>query len=186
MIAKEALRLVGEHMVPAVTDADNLEAREYLMWAASLAGVAFGQAGCHLPHGMSYAVSGLVRDFRPEGYPQHQPIVPHGMSVILNAPSVFRMTGPHAPERHLAAYACLGGTHDAGPAEAGDAVAEQLISMMKATGIPNGLTGVGYGMDDLDALADGALPQKRVLDMAPFKVEREHLRAMFEGALTYW
>jgi hydroxyacid-oxoacid transhydrogenase len=186
MIAKEALRLVGEHMVPAVTDTDNLEAREYLMWASSLAGVAFGQAGCHLPHGMSYAVSGLVRDFRPEGYPQHQPIVPHGMSVILNAPSVFRMTGPHAPERHLAAYACLGGTHDAGPSEAGDAVAEQLIMMMKATGIPNGLTGVGYGMDDLDALADGALPQKRVIDMAPFKVEREHLRAMFEGALTYW
>ena len=186
MIAKEALRLVGEHMVPAVTDPDNLEAREYLMWAASLAGVAFGQAGCHLPHGMSYAVSGLVKDFRPDGYPDAEPIVPHGMSVILNAPSVFRTTGPHAPERHLAAYACLGGRHDAGPSEAGDAVAEHLIGMMKATGIPNGLTGVGYTESDIDRLTDGALPQRRVLDMAPFNVEREHLRQMFAGALTYW
>lgn len=186
MIAKEALTLVGKHMVPAVTDPDNLEAREYLMWAASLAGIAFGQAGCHLPHGMSYAVSGLVKDFRPEGYPQAAPIVPHGMSVILNAPAVFRMTGPHAPERHLAAYACLGGRHDAGPSEAGDAVAEHLIGMMQATGIPNGLQGVGYGVEDLDRLTDGAFPQKRVLDMAPFKVEREHLHAMFEGAMKYW
>lgn len=186
LIAREALKLVGEHMVAAVNDADNLEAREYLMWASSLAGIAFGQAGCHLPHGMSYAVSGLVKDFRPDGYPQDAAIVPHGMSVILNAPSVFRLTGPHAPERHLSAYACLGGTHDAGPAEAGDAVAEHLIGMMKATGIPNGLKGVGYSARDLDKLTDGAFPQKRLLGLAPCAVEREDLYKLFEGALSYW
>lgn len=186
LIAKEALKLVGEHMVAAVNDTDNLEAREYLMWASSLAGIAFGQAGCHLPHGMSYAVSGLVKEFRPEGYPEDAAIVPHGMSVILNAPSVFRLTGPHAPERHLAAYACLGGTHDAGPAEAGEAVAEHLIGMMKATGIPNGLKGVGYSAEDLDKLTDGAFPQKRLLGLAPCAVEREDLYKLFEGALSYW
>jgi len=186
LIAKEALKLVGEHMVAAVTDPDNLEAREYLMWASSLAGIAFGQAGCHLPHGMSYAVSGLVKDFRPDGYPQDMPIVPHGMSVILNAPSVFRLTGPHAPERHLAAYACLGGSHDAGPSEAGEAVAEHLIGMMKATDIPNGLTGVGYNNADLDKLTDGAFPQKRLLGLAPCPIERDDLYKLFEGALSYW
>lgn len=186
LIAKEALKLVGEHMVAAVTDPDNMEAREYLMWASSLAGIAFGQAGCHLPHGMSYAVSGLVKDFRPEGYPQEAPIVPHGMSVILNAPSVFRLTGPHAPERHLAAYTCLGGTHDAGPTEAGEAVAEHLIAMMKATDIPNGLKGVGYSVADLDKLTDGAFPQKRLLGLAPCQIERDDLYKLFEGALSYW
>ena len=186
VISKEALKLVGEHMVAAVTDADNLEAREYLMWASSLAGIAFGQAGCHLPHGMSYAVSGLVKDFKPDGYPQHIPMVPHGMSVILNAPSVFRLTGPHAPERHLAAYACLGGTYEAGPSEAGEAVAEHLIDMMKATGIPNGLEGVGYEDADLDRLTDGAFPQKRLLNLAPCQIERDDLYKLFEGALRYW
>ena len=40
-----------------------------MMWAATLAGIAFGNAGVHAPHGMAYAVAGLVRDFRPSGYP---------------------------------------------------------------------------------------------------------------------
>lgn len=40
----------------------------------------------HIPHGMSYSVAGPVKDFRPEGYPQEEPMVPHGMSVIVNAP----------------------------------------------------------------------------------------------------
>ena len=186
MIAKEALDIVGKYITPAVTDADNYEAREKLMWASSLAGIAFGQAGCHLPHGMSYAVSGLVKDFRPEGYPQDTPIVPHGMSVILNAPSVFRLTGPHAPERHLTAYKCLGGTHEAGPSEAGDAIAEQLIGMMKSTGIPNGLEGVGYNASDLDKLTDGAFPQKRLMNLAPCPIERSDLHQLFEGAMSYW
>lgn len=186
IIAREALRLTGAYMVRAVTDTDDTEAREYMMWAASLAGIAFGQAGCHLPHGLSYAVSGLVKEFRPDGYPQHQAIVPHGMAVILNAPSVYRVTGPHAPERHLEAYACLGGHHDAGPSEAGEAVAEHLIGMMKATGMPNGLVAVGYDDGDLDKLTEGALPQKRVIDMAPFQVERHHIHDMFKGAMRYW
>ena len=48
----------------------------------------FGNAGCHLPHGMSYPVSGMVHnlDFTVEGYPTGVSMCPHGMSVILNAP----------------------------------------------------------------------------------------------------
>jgi len=52
---------------------------------------------------MAYAVAGAVRDFRPSGYPQEEPLVPHGMAVIVNAPAVFRYTAEVSPERHLEA-----------------------------------------------------------------------------------
>ena len=184
---REALKLLGAHMVTAVNDADAVDAREQLMWAATLAGIAFGNAGVHVPHGMSYAVAGLVKDFRPEGYPQDIPLVPHGMSVIVNAPAVFRLTAPACPDRHLAAAGWLGAkTDDATPDEAGDALAEHLVGMMRATDMPNGLEGVGYGEDDVEALTDGAAPQTRLLDNAPCEIGRAALSGLFNDAMRYW
>ena len=39
------------------------------MWAATLAGIAFGNAGVHIPHAMSYAVAGQVRGLSPRRLP---------------------------------------------------------------------------------------------------------------------
>ena len=94
---RETLRLCGAYLERAVADASDTEARGQLSWAAALAGIAFGNAGCHAPHGMSYSVSGLVRGFCPAGYPPDAPLVPHGMSVIVNAPAAFRFTAPACP-----------------------------------------------------------------------------------------
>lgn len=82
----QALRMVARSLVRAVEDPGNDEARAEMILAASYAGVGFGNAGVHLPHGMSYPVSGHVRDYRAPGYAADHALVPHGMSVILNAP----------------------------------------------------------------------------------------------------
>jgi len=184
---REALRLAGEYMVRAVADASDHEAREQLMWASTLAGIAFGNSGVHIPHGMAYAVAGLVRDYRPAGYPDEEPMVPHGMSVIVNAPSVFRNTAIAAPDRHLDGARWLGAdARGAGPEDAGEVVGARIVELMKATGIPNGVGGVGYGETDIPALIDGTLPQQRLLKNAPVEVEAEDLHRMFEGAMRYW
>ena len=130
-----ALKLLGQYLERGVNDAADHEARDNLMYAATLAGIAFGNSGVHVPHGMAYSVAGLVRDFHPDGYPGEEPIVPHGMSVVVNAPSVFRFTACACPDRHIAAAGWLGAdTRGATDEDAGEVVAKQLIAMMKATG----------------------------------------------------
>lgn len=184
---REALRILGGSLVTAVTEADAADDRHRLMWAATLAGIAFGNAGCHAPHGMSYSVSGLVRDFQPAGYPTQAPIVPHGMSVIVNAPAVFRFTAPACPDRHLQAARWLGAdTRGAGEADAGEVLAGRIIAMMRATGIPNGIGGVGYGKDDIGALTEGSFVQRRLMDNAPRPISKDDLAGLYRNALAYW
>jgi alcohol dehydrogenase class IV len=183
----EALRLGGKYFVRAVRDSQDRDAREGLAWAATLAGIAFGNAGVHLPHAMSYAVAGLVRDYRCPGYPQEEPLVPHGISVIVNAPSVFRATATTSPERHLEAAAALGADlRGAAPADAGALVSCALVDLMRAAGVPNGVAGVGYGEADVVALTRGAIIQKRLVDNAPMPVDEAAMRSMFRDALSYW
>jgi hydroxyacid-oxoacid transhydrogenase len=158
------------------------------MWAATLAGIAFGNAGVHIPHAMAYAVAGQVRDFHPDGYPGDEPMVPHGMSVILNAPAAFRATANTDPVRHLAAARHLGAeVRDAVPTDdAGTILAERLIDVMRAVGMPNGLGGVGYSSADATALADGAWHQQRLLTNAPVDVDKGLLANVFADAVHYW
>lgn len=183
----EAIRLVGETIERAVKTPDDLSAREPLMFAGMLAGIGFGNAGCHVPHAMSYAVAGLVRDYRPEGWPADHAIVPHGLSVILNAPAVFRALASACPERHLRAAAAFGADVRNVPAErAGELLAARTIDLMRRTGVPNGLGAVGYSEADLDALTERAWPQQRLLVNSPRPVTRDDLRGFFEDAMRYW
>lgn len=187
MLATQALRLVGEFHVRAVADAQDAEARAEMMYAATLAGIAFNASGCHLPHGLSYAVSGLARDWQVRGYPQDRTLVPHGMAVVLNNPSVWRRTAPQAPQRHLHCAHALGAdAKGAAPADAGEVLAQRVIGLMRATEMPNGLAALGFGEADLDALATGAEPQYRVIRNAPLDVDRDDLKSLFRAALRYW
>jgi alcohol dehydrogenase class IV len=184
---REALRLMGQYLERAVADAEDREAREQVMWASTLAGIAFGNAGVHAPHGMAYAVAGAVRDFRPSGYPQDEPLVPHGMAVIVNAPAVFRYTAEVSPERHLEAAQWLGAdVRGAAPGDAGEVLAGRVLQLMRAVGMPNGLSGVGYTEADVATLTEGAFPQQRLLQNAPREMSRPVLSGLFRQALRYW
>jgi len=182
----EALRVAGKFFLRAVNDPSDHVAREQMLFASLLAGSCMGNAGVHLPHGLSYAVSGLVRDHKVDGYTT-SPIIPHGMSVILHAPSVVRVTAAMSYDRHLNAARALGVHVTDGQLEdAGEVLAEELIRLMKNSGMPNGLGNVGFSEADVPKLVSGAYRQKRAIDNAPFIVSEEDVADIFRGAMTYW
>ncbi len=185
--ASRAIEMVSANIERALQDPADDEARGQMLLAASFAGIGFGNAGCHLPHGMSYPVSGMVRDYHPDGYPPDEPIVPHGMAVTLNAPAVFRFTAQANPERHLYGAQLMGAdVSDVDPQDAGELLATTMIDLMRRTGIPNGLSAVGYGPEDVDAMVAGTLPQHRVTKLSPRPAGAEDLREIFLDAMRYW
>lgn len=185
--AREALRIAGQYLERGVADASDQEARDSLSWAATLAGMAFGNSGTHLPHALSYGVSQMVRDYRTRDYPGEGTFIPHGISVILNSPSVFRFTAEVAPERHLEAAQCLGADiRDAAPEDAGEVVAGRIIGLMQATGIPNGIGGVGLTSDDASTLAASVARQRRAIGNSPRDASQQDIEKIFERAMAYW
>ncbi len=183
----EALRLMSKFLPRAFEDPEDVEARGMMLLAASYGGIGFGNAGLHLAHGMSYPVSGMVRDYKPKGYNVDHPIVPHGMAVVLNAPAVFRYTASACPERHLKAVEALGvDISNAQPEDAGKILSDCVMDFMQRLDIPNGLSAIGYTMDDIPALVKGTLPQHRVTKLSPRPAEEEDLSRLFEDAMTYW
>ena len=185
--ALQALRMVATYLVRAVEDPSDEEARSNMLLAASYAGVGFGSAGVHLPHGMSYPVSSTVKQYVAPGYAADHPLVPHGVSVILNAPAVFRFTAPANPARHLEAAQALGANvSGATPADAGTILADRITWFMQRLRVPNGLRALGYSSSDIPALVAGTLPQHRVTKLSPRPAGHDELSALFEDAMTAW
>ena len=183
----KAIEMMSANLIRAMEDPEDEEARGQMLLSAAFAGIGFGNAGVHLPHGMSYPVSGMVADYVPEGYPRDHPMVPHGMSVILNAPSVFRFTAQADPERHLYAASLLGvDVSSAAPSDAGEVLSNALIDIMRRTGMPNGLRAVGFDEEDVDQLVAGTLPQHRVTKLSPRPASESDLKELFLDAMAYW
>jgi hydroxyacid-oxoacid transhydrogenase len=183
----QALRMVNQYLVRAFDDTSDEEARANMLLAASYAGVGFGNAGVHLPHGMSYPVSGNVKSYRAPGYVTDHAIVPHGMSVILNAPAVFRFTGSSNPARHLQAAEALGANVTGAKAEdAGRILADRITWFMQRLQMPNGLKAIGYSSSDIPALVEGTLPQHRVTKLSPRPAGPDELSALFEDSMVAW
>ncbi len=183
MWSEKAMSLLAGAFRTCVRDGADSDAREQMAMAATFAGLGFGNAGVHIPHANAYPIAGRVRDYRPEGYPEGEPIVPHGMAVSLTAPAAFRFTFEAAPERHLRAARLL---EPDSPADGPDALPGVLLRLMRDIGLPNGLAEVGYADADVDDLVEGSLKQQRLLATAPRDVTGEDLAGVIRGSMELW
>jgi alcohol dehydrogenase class IV len=166
-------------------DEGAVAARSDMMLAATFAGMGFGNAGVHIPHANGYPIAGMVRDHRPAGYPQEEPMVPHGQAVSLTAPEAFRFAFDSAPERHLRAAELMGPG-----AEEADDPREQLpsvlVALMRDIGIPNGIGGVGYTEDDVPDLVPGTMKQQRLLATCPKTPTEDDIAGILRRSVENW
>lgn len=181
----------GTHGTAGTAGADptdralDVQARTDMLMAATFAGMGFGSAGVHVPHANAYPIAGQVKDFRPVGYPDDEPMVPHGMSVALTAPEAFRFTFEACPERHLDAARILAPQQEWSGRDA-DRLPAVITTLMRDVGLPNGIGAVGYTEADVPALVEGSLKQQRLLATSPREVHAEDLERIFLRSMAHW
>ena len=121
----------------------------------------------HLCHGLSYPISGLnktLANYSGSGYSVDHPMVPHGMSVALTGPAVFRWTTPSSPDRHREASGIFNeykpdNTDDSrlSDEDVGEVLHDRIAKFLVDLDQPRGLSGLGYKSEHIPALVKGAI-----------------------------
>ncbi|OYO31584.1 iron-containing alcohol dehydrogenase [Janthinobacterium sp. PC23-8] len=169
MLARQALSLLSANLVRVCRNGDDLAARQAMLLGAMLAGQAFSNAPVAAVHALAYPIGAMFH-------------VPHGLSNALVMPHVLRFNLSHATPMY-AELAAIVAPQASGSEEAR---AQGLIAALQAlaveTGIVRTLREVGVAESELDALAEAAMLQTRLLGNNPRIVTVDDARAIYAAA----
>ncbi len=169
MLACEALRLLSRHLVAAVEEGTNLEARQAMLHGAMLAGQAFANAPVAAVHALAYPLGGHYH-------------IAHGLSNSLVLPHVLRFNLPVA----LAEYAQLANVINPYARAKNITLAEYFIEAMQtlihAVKLPNTLRQMNISDTDLPMLAKDAMLQQRLLINNPREMNEADALAIYQAA----
>ncbi|MEO1017757.1 MAG: iron-containing alcohol dehydrogenase [Pseudomonadota bacterium] len=161
-IALEGMRLVKENLPHAVADPGNLEARAYMMSAASMGAVAF-QKGLGAIHSLSHPVGAHFNTH-------------HGTTNAVVMPYVLEFNRPAIEGRIEAVAAYLGIVGGF------DGFLDHVRLMRAELGIPEKLGSLGVTRDSIDMLIDHAVKDPTAASN-PVPLTKEAARALFEAAI---
>ncbi|MCK2114668.1 iron-containing alcohol dehydrogenase [Pseudomonas juntendi] len=140
-LALHAIRLISQHLKPAVLEPGNLHAREQMLAASLIAGMAFGNADVGSVHCISEAIGGMYD-------------TPHGVGNAIFLPFVFGHNRDADIIRHAQVAYALGIDPNLSPVEAAEAAVGYLFQMSKDLGIPRFAEVKGVREEDFLAIAE--------------------------------
>ncbi|MCE4610451.1 MAG: iron-containing alcohol dehydrogenase [Desulfurococcales archaeon] len=183
LFGAQAIVWVDRYLRRAYADPLDLEARYYMMLAASIAGLGFGHVGVHVPHAMAYPIAGMVREYYPPDYEFGYPIVPHGIATSIPAGYAFKRLTAYNFPKFREIVKLVKGVEVATPREAGEELFDYYMKLLEDLRVPTSLREIGYKEGDLEALVDGTLKQQRLLTLSPKRISKRDLEEIFKDAL---
>ncbi len=169
-LAERAVKLVGEHLVAAVTEPGNKMARDGMSLAATLAGMAFSNCGVALVHALEYPIGGAVH-------------CSHGLGNGLLLPYVMKFNQPERIKTFARIALLLGeDVNDLTEEQAADCAVVAVERLKAEIGIPRSLREIGATRDQLPTFAEKTFAIKRLHWINPRQPTYEDLLGILESA----
>jgi alcohol dehydrogenase class IV len=167
MLALEAIRLVMQNLPRAVQKGDDLDARENMMLASHLAGIAISCKGNDAVHGLSTPVESLLD-------------VTHGESLSAILPHVVAFNIASRPDLYANIARAIGAAaNGANDAEAASKALERMIALRDQVGVSRALGPLGVKPEMIDRLSELA-ENSRSTQINCRKMSRAEIQAMYQ------
>jgi alcohol dehydrogenase class IV len=145
ILAVEAMRLVKAFLPVAIREGSNIEAREKMAWADTLAGLCIASAGVTLPHGIGMTIGGFC------------PHVSHGQSLVVTYPEFVRFTWESAVEKFAVMGRILNPELEKGADRtAAEASCEAVDAFLKEIGMWTSFEQLKVSEEELVCIADNS------------------------------
>lgn len=166
VLAREAITLVGKYLVRACRDGSGLEAREGMLFASSLGGMALAGPLCHLGHDIG----------KPLGASFH---IPHGTACAACLPQAVEYIAPAVPEKVRFIAEALAGEvpQNVSVEETGRIACEAIKKLMREINLPNLKS---YGLTREQVLSVAPEVMKLGLELAPMPTTLEVVEKLLE------
>lgn len=169
-LAEEAIGLISTHLIPAVQNGSDLDAREGMHLGSLISGLAFANIGVAAVHALEYPLGSLAR-------------ISHGRGCGLLLPYVMEFNKPERIETLARAAAVMGvDTRGKTPEAAADAAIDRVRELRREIGIPDRLRDVGVREDQVRGLAEAAIGLARILRVNPRPVTVDDLESIVRAA----
>lgn len=143
-LALHAIKLISENLQDAVCASNNEEARENMLIASLMAGIAFGNADTAGVHCLSEAIGGIYD-------------TPHGEANSIFLPYMFHHNMDADFSRHGDVAYALGVSRDLSPADAAKEAVDVLIDLSQRLNIPRFSDIDKVDRKDFHAIAENAV-----------------------------
>ena len=143
--ALAAVKIIFDYLPRAVENGHDIEAREQMVYAVFLGGIAFSNAGLGNVHAMAHQLGGIYN-------------LPHGVCNAMLLPYVEEENAKYVPEKFVSIANVLGYDVESKSAqECAAFVVDSMKELAKKVGIPATLGELGVNDVDFDLLAENAM-----------------------------
>ena len=167
--ALDGIRRIAAHLVQAVRDGSDIQARSEVALGSLLGGFCLGPVNTAAVHALAYPLGTSYR-------------LPHGLSNALLLPYVMAYNVPAAESRYADVARALGCPEGLTIRETAEAGIDRVRELVAACGIPARLRDAGVLEEDLPALAGDALKIQRLLKNNPREITLADAVSIYQAA----